>query len=366
MIYIVLAVALSVLYVWMVVRIWRGSALLGILSLFFSPVMVFALFKNWGDPDTDIKVPFLLSLVLTGVFYFAFYRDLQAVVAESAAYYRPEEIEQIRQEDPEFAAMIEAEQAKAQAWEESEEVIKVTSVVTPESPVETPAPEVQGEKAEPVDLEVQRIRDLQAIRRMRANRGPIELGPAYAKLATPSHFGFIGAKELTSLARVHGREVGANVLGWVVHERVLMADKQAWFGEVRFDQVGHLQVAGQGDSAALMRAINAISGSDQLGLITDPAYAPRWSASDAMALWVRRVEDGRAVEAVAALPLRHGVLSYAVRIPAASEAELAMRTARLMARESAVGEGWQYDDAPVDSPAKGPTLAEWIVSRSKG
>lgn len=46
-----------VFLIWMVAKIWKQSALLAILSSFFWPVLIFALFKYWGDEESDIKVP---------------------------------------------------------------------------------------------------------------------------------------------------------------------------------------------------------------------------------------------------------------------------------------------------------------------
>ena len=48
--------------IWMLVRIWRGSPGLAILSLVFLPAAVIPLVQNWGEDDLDIKVPFLLTL----------------------------------------------------------------------------------------------------------------------------------------------------------------------------------------------------------------------------------------------------------------------------------------------------------------
>ena len=56
------AVAL-VLWLWMIVRIGKQSFLLGVLAFVFWPVLFFAVFKYWGDEESDIKVPFAIFLV---------------------------------------------------------------------------------------------------------------------------------------------------------------------------------------------------------------------------------------------------------------------------------------------------------------
>jgi len=45
-------------FAWMVTRIWRSSAALAVASLVLWPVVLLALVRNWGDRDSDIRVPF--------------------------------------------------------------------------------------------------------------------------------------------------------------------------------------------------------------------------------------------------------------------------------------------------------------------
>jgi hypothetical protein len=49
-----------VLFIYMLVRTWKSSVLLAILSLLFWPLIIVALIKNWNDEESDIKVPFFL------------------------------------------------------------------------------------------------------------------------------------------------------------------------------------------------------------------------------------------------------------------------------------------------------------------
>ena len=51
--------------VWMLVKIAKQSVLLAILCFFFWPALIFALFKYWGEEESDIKVPFALWVVST-------------------------------------------------------------------------------------------------------------------------------------------------------------------------------------------------------------------------------------------------------------------------------------------------------------
>jgi hypothetical protein len=80
MVLLVLASLLSiVLFIYMLVRTWKSSILLAVLSFLFWPVIIVALIKNWNDAQSDIKVPFFLWVVTS-----AFMAWLVARMAKAA------------------------------------------------------------------------------------------------------------------------------------------------------------------------------------------------------------------------------------------------------------------------------------------
>jgi len=58
-------IASLIFLVWMVAKIWKQSAGLAIVSLLFWPALIFAVFKYWGDEESDIKLPFVLFVLAT-------------------------------------------------------------------------------------------------------------------------------------------------------------------------------------------------------------------------------------------------------------------------------------------------------------
>jgi hypothetical protein len=58
-------IASLIFLLWMVAKIWKQSAGLAIVSLLFWPALVFAVFKYWGDEESDIKLPFVLFVIAT-------------------------------------------------------------------------------------------------------------------------------------------------------------------------------------------------------------------------------------------------------------------------------------------------------------
>jgi hypothetical protein len=59
-----------VFLVWMVARIWKHSAPLAVVSILFWPALIVALFKYWGDEDSDIRLPFALFMAATIFTYY--------------------------------------------------------------------------------------------------------------------------------------------------------------------------------------------------------------------------------------------------------------------------------------------------------
>ena len=51
--------------IWMASRIWKSSPGLAVASFFILPIAIIPLLQNWGDEETDIKVPFFLALAGT-------------------------------------------------------------------------------------------------------------------------------------------------------------------------------------------------------------------------------------------------------------------------------------------------------------
>lgn len=52
--------------IWLLVRIWKSSPLLAIVTFLFFPAAIISLVQNWGDEETDIRMPFFLCLVTWG------------------------------------------------------------------------------------------------------------------------------------------------------------------------------------------------------------------------------------------------------------------------------------------------------------
>jgi hypothetical protein len=67
---------------WLVFRVSRVSKSYAFVTFLFFPAAIFLMFKYWGDPDHDIKFPFIVTLVATIVFGYQSHKLEQEYEAE--------------------------------------------------------------------------------------------------------------------------------------------------------------------------------------------------------------------------------------------------------------------------------------------
>ncbi len=65
----ILYVVSFVLGIVIVVRVWRASALDGVLTLFIPFYVFYSLYKYWGDKDHDIRWPLLAQVMVSGMLF---------------------------------------------------------------------------------------------------------------------------------------------------------------------------------------------------------------------------------------------------------------------------------------------------------
>lgn len=351
-----------VLVIWMVVKIARSSPLLALLVFLFAPASLYALVRYWGDRDSDIRLPFALTVLSFGLALFMAQRTVDHAVIEAAPYFTEQEIAMIRLQDPAMADAIEEARAKAFAehgedyyaydedayddgdsYDEAEEVEpgssppRLTAVERaqrarasrPAPEVERSAPAAPPVELDPAELEAARLSELQIAAAALAYRfGTVTLAPAAAELPMPRGFRFAPRQTVLRVAKLRGVPVPDDLLGWVVHQKVDLTAADAWFVEVRF-------VPGGQDAGTLqLRHLLAAAGGN--GALGEGVYAPAWNGSREIATWARQRDAGDSeVDLHAARPLPDGLLLFAVRGREGGEEELGLRAVRLMALRAA-------------------------------
>lgn len=364
---------LLALGLWILLRTWRSSPLLAIISFFFFPATLVALLRQWNDPETDIKIPFFLSLVTIGAMVWAAGRTVDQAIDASALHYSDEEIELIRSENPEFAAQIEAARQEQLARLQSEAFAAEGDAEGAwDDPSDGAATRgLRDARSEPVvvDPEAERQANLRRLAKdLDWQRGSVRLEAPQSTLVLPRHFRFVGAGSLFALAQAHQRPIDRFTLGWVVHEREDIGAPGAWFVEVRHEPTGYLAPGGSRPEDLA----NEVSGAMVSGLRGPPfgtgSYAPSWLPREGLITYARELADGApgspGYDLVAARPLRAGIVVFRVRGLDAGTRELGQRATRLLARALSIDRGQRHGDyqARRDGAAVA-TLGHWVASR---
>ncbi|MFA5685294.1 MAG: hypothetical protein WCZ65_06780 [Lysobacteraceae bacterium] len=346
---------LFVLSIWAVVKVWRSSPLLAILCFFFWPASLIALIKYWGDEDSDIRVPFFLSLVVSLLLGYMATRAVNQGIDEMAYYLTDEDIAEVRRSDPAMADRLQAARDAAIAedgdpyqyddedgdWEDVPERPAARRPV-PSTPAPAAAPAAPAE-VDPVLAEARARAELaQAVQLLSWKFGSLDLSPAPASLSLPATFRFLPRINALRIGQLRGTPLGSDVLGWAVHREVDLGRDDAWYVELRYQPTpaGRLPAPPSDPAATDAAQQNVHYASRLAAALADgrrEALAPAWDAESGIATWSWPSEgmEGHH-DHVAARPLGAGVLTYRVAGLHESHAELGRRSIRLAAASTRV------------------------------
>ncbi len=370
---------LGILVLWMVVKIWRSSPVLAVATFFVWPLSVISLVRNWGNSDTDIRIPFFLSLVTVGAIFWMSDRVVDKAFEEAGPVFTAQEIEAIRRDNPQFAAELEARQleasSRAQALQAEQRSANRPAGADDRSGNYDAGQSYAAGQAQSVEqvaaaTEAERGFQLRtASSALKFQRGSVRLEPARATLALPLHFRFVDAYQLFRIARLRDTPLDGGSLGWIVHERVDLADPDAWFIDLRFEEIGNLTI-GQGPGVDALQQQIALLGLLPAGVQFGTGnYAPQWDTRASLATWMKFTTavgssaDGARVDLAAVRPLRHGVLVARIMGIPVAERELGLRATRLIVSSTQPDAGWRHADYRSGrDPAAGSTLAEWVAA----
>lgn len=387
---------LMVLVVWMCVRIWRSSPAMAVVTFFFWPASVLALFSNWGDRDSDIRIPFALSLLTAGLVVFMAQRSVDKGIEEMALALSQQDIEEIRQANPDLAIQLEearadfiadgamvdedgylvegygdGELAEADAGYAHDgdgdgaggdaghadqglaardgaatdtagpasvrpAVADSRSAMAAHVPAASAA---QSRLRDPGEVAAARTSSLRmAVLALSWRLGRLVVEDAGATIAIPRGFRFAPRQTLVRLAWLRGVPLDADLAGWLVHERTDLAADDAWYVDVRFRRLEDVPAAPEATVRGDERALH------DAAFVAELAYAvtgtrelprqPQWDGSNAVATWTSEA-GAEPLRASAARVLPNGLLVFSAVGLAAEHQELATRSVRLMAQRSA-------------------------------
>lgn len=381
------------LILWMTVKTARASGGLAILVFLFWPAALIAVIKHWGDPASDIRLPFVLAVICAALAIHTGSNAMEQFVLDQAPYMSEADINVIRRDNPELADKIIAArdgQYYDDDYEDAEyDDSDYAQPQAPSAPRVSTAPAVsratpassapassrsvsasrEPERTTPVAVREPEAPSLESVAsRLSYRLGRIDLGDGGATLALPSEFRFATKSSLLIVARLREVILDDETLGWAVHRDVDLADPDAWFVEVRYRPASALSLAplayaGRvGVAAYLMRAIGHTDGLAEEGML-----APVWDAQREVATASLRANgaDSDLLDAYAIRPMTQGALIFVMHGSDPSRHELGLRATRLLAARSAstatVGASGSNDESPL--PA---TVLHWLKARAGG
>ncbi|HSX61497.1 MAG TPA: DUF2167 domain-containing protein [Tahibacter sp.] len=361
--------ALSLMFVLlMVVRVWRASALDGILTLLLPFYFIVAMIKYWNEPDHNIRFHVLGMLVCSGIAYYGATRvakdmlgtpeERQALVQamrEDGDKLTPEQEKGLLSDDPEVVLRT------MQQIEEQNGGVEYSDESGPggEAAVDTQPRDAEFDNPRPVAAQERPVETLsyaEAARRAVFNRGTYTRDAIGVSIDVPSKFRLISATDARRLDQSRGRTEDPRGLAWIIHERLSLADPDAWHVTARWHSDGWVGAAPL-DGPALLDAALAnktpaprvmTSQGDLVGYAAAPQFDGQvidWVEERVLANSDEQVVDCHAVRLG-----RRGVLEFSiVGMPTKSTA-LCHETVRLIAQRSSFLPGKEY---PPAAPAEG-------------
>jgi uncharacterized membrane-anchored protein len=310
----------TLFYLLAVVKVFRASALSGIVMFFLAPLGgVFMMIRYWGNREHDIRGRMFVALGCYAAFCGFVWWGLRYETND-----------------------LQAGQQRHEARPQSE-------------------------------LE-QRVRYVTAISHITLRNGSNDIPGAKASIEVPQHFRFVDGADLESIYSAVGQNVPAYLVGWLVHESVDLAEDGAWYVEVKWRGEGFFKESDAQKLDPAVIASRAKTTSAKLGrlLPIDPAaidkvqfaQPPAFDAKNHSATWVFESEDPDNAE----FPLechatrlgRRGALMFELSDMSKAREELCLRSVRLAAARVAFAPGEGYSEHSMFDRGGGTDLAGLI------
>ncbi|GMV27907.1 MAG: hypothetical protein AMXMBFR59_00320 [Rhodanobacteraceae bacterium] len=364
--------ALSLMFaLLMVVRVWRASTLDGVLTLLVPFYFIVALIKYWGDPDHNIRFHVLGMLVCSGIAYYGATRVARDVAQEMLG--TPEQrqamIEELRKE----GVSLTPEQEAALQSDDPEVVLETMQQIDQQfgnsdgddgssegvATADTQPRDAEFDNPRPVAVQERPAEVLsyaEAARRAVFNRGRYTRDAIGVSIDVPSKFRLISATDARRLDRSRGRSEDPRVLAWVIHERLSLADPDAWHVTARWNSDGWVGTTPLDGPALLEAALANKTPTPRVlvsqGELIGYAAAPRFE--DQVLDWAEeRVlvnSDEQVVDCHALRLGRRGALEFSIVGMPTKSLALCHETVRLLATRSSFMPGKEYPSA---APAEG-------------
>jgi len=209
--------------------------------------------------------------------------------------------------------------------------------------------------------------------------GKLRLSSTGAELTVPEHWRFIDAAALRDALSGTRHFPGLGVIGWLVHERVDIAQLDTiWYVEVYAEQMGHVSAKGADDGDLELRKAEATSKLSKQAMdagdasfsfrkfIEAPSFDPQYDR----AVWINQMsypgETELLLDCYSIKLGKEAQIWFRMREQFEGARELCLRSVRLMAARTVFGDGQKYADYTwmVDS-GSGFNLGEVIADEHR-
>lgn len=372
------AYGLSLLFgLLMVVRVWRASTLDGVLTLLVPFYFIVSLIKYWSDPDHDIRYHVLGSFVCTVIAIWSASRVTHDLAGQIVG--TPEQRKELVQELRKKGVKLTPEQEQGLISDDSEVVLTTMQQVEEQHPgafddggsddgsdgssavagAGAPSRDAEFDNPRPVAAQERPAEVLsyaEAARRAVFNRGRYTRDAIGVNIDVPSKFRLISSTDARRLDQSRGRTEDSRGIAWIIHEKLNLADPDAWHISARWHSDGWVGAAPL-DGATLLDAALAnktpaphvlVSQGDLIGYAVAPQFDGQvldWAEERVLVNSDEQVVDCHALRLG-----RRGVLEFSILGMPTKALALCHETVRLIAARSNFLPGKEYPPAP---PAEG-------------
>jgi len=381
MMYLLLQFALLAVAIAIVVRVWRASALDGVLCLIVPLYVLVPMIKHWKNPDHDIR--FHVALLFAGAigavwmqYHFAQEILTEQTAARTALRSAPADQQAEALADQAFESDDDdngtpTDTRRPQATIElgrkaralgGDAVASDTAPPQPAAPVSLEPAAAPREEARAAPLTLR-----QALALATFQRGTFDRSTIGFAIDVPEHFHLLSAGDARRIEASQGTPGDAREIAWVTQENMPLDSPGAWHVTVRWLSDGWVAANGEFDAWRLLQQAQtgaaakrlAGSGGELIGFAVAPSY------SGGIADWVEERLPQAATASVLdchAVRLgRKGVVEFSVVGAAPGSQALCNANVSLLARSTRFEAGADYSPAAVDAPRASYTLAQLVA-----
>ena len=379
-----LQLVLLVIGIALVMRVWRASALDGVLCLILPFYMIVPMIKHWRDPQHDIRYHVLL-LVLGGMgaawmqWNFAHHILADRISEQQQrAHEAGQQVQTLH--DYVYAGTQEDDRPAPDDTPEGETVdlgragLGHTSpppgeAAAANAPVTARTTVVASDSAD-MPRAPSSVRTTftlpQAIAAATFRRGAFERSTMGFSIDIPEHFHLLAGNDMRRVETAAQQPLDRHEVAWMMHESVLLDAPTAWHVTVRWLSDGWVAANGTFDAWQLLqdaRHGSAAKLAGSRGALIGFAVAPSYSGG--IADWVEERLPAGATASVLdchAVRLgRRGVVEFSVVAAPAGSQALCDMSVRLLARSVRFEPGEEYSPAAVGAARAPYTLGELVA-----